>query len=75
MLFVLFKERVNDMKNEKKSSIALFIVSSIFIILLTIRVGINYELKGIVKVYFIIVVVLEIIGIVGNGIKIFRKHK
>lgn len=63
------------MKNEKKSSIALFIVSSIFIILLTIRVGINYELKGIVKVYFIIVVVLETIGIVGNGIKIFRKHK
>lgn len=61
------------MKNGKKSSIVLFILSSIVMILLTVRVGVSYELEGIVKVYFIIVFVLEVIGIVGNGIKLFRK--
>ena len=51
------------MKKQNKSSIVWFILSVIAMIFLTMRVAMNWELKGAVLVFFILGIVIEIIWI------------
>ena len=63
------------MKKQNKSSIVWFILSVIAMIFLTMRVAMNWELKGAVLVFFILGIVLEIIWIAKNIIKFFREYE
>lgn len=63
------------MKKQNKSSIVWFILSVIAMIFLTMRVAMNWELKGAVLVFFILGIVIEIIWIAKNIIKFFRENK
>ncbi len=63
------------MKRQNKSSIVWFILCVIAMILLTIRVATNWELKGALLVFFILGVVIEIIWVVKNAIKLFQVYK
>lgn len=58
-----------------KSSIVWFILSVIAMIFLTMRVAMNWELKGAVLVFFILGIVIEIIWIAKNIIKFFREYE
>lgn len=61
------------MKKQNKSSIIWFILCSMAMILLTIRVAMSWELKGALLVFFILGVVIEIIWIIKNIGKFFRE--
>ena len=47
----------------------------IAMIFLTMRVAMNWELKGAVLVFFILGIVIEIIWIAKNIIKLFREYE
>ena len=79
-VFVLFwkkrdRKGENVMKKQNKSSIVWFILSVIAMIFLTMRVAMNWELKGAVLVFFILGIVIEIIWIAKNIIKFFREYE
>ena len=63
------------MKKQNKSSIVWFILGVIAMIFLTMRVAMNWELKGAVLVFFILGIVIEIIWIAKNIIKFFREYE
>lgn len=63
------------MKKQNKSSIVWFILSVISMIFLTMRVAMNWKLKGAVLVFFILGIVIEIIWIAKNIIKFFREYE
>ena len=65
----------NVMKKQNKSSIVWYILSVIAMIFLTMRVAMNWELKGAVLVFFILGIVIEIIWIAKNIIKFFREYE
>lgn len=61
------------MKKQNKSAVVWFILSVIAMIFLTMRVAINWELKGAVLVFFIFGVAVEVIWVIKNVIKLFRE--
>lgn len=61
------------MKKQNKSSVVWFILSVIAMIFLTMRVAMNWELKGAVLVFFILGVAVEVIWVIRNVIKLFRE--
>lgn len=75
IFLILSRKGENVMKKQNKSSIVWFILSVIAMIFLTMRVAMNWELKGAVLVFFILGIVIEIIWIAKNIIKFFREYE
>lgn len=62
-------------KNKFIRTILLYLLYSIMLIILGIRIAMDYVLEGILLVFYLILVFFGVYVIIGHGIKIYREYK
>lgn len=62
-------------KNKFIRMILLYLLYSIMLIILGIRIAMNYVLEGPLLVFYLILVFFQVYVIIGHGIKIYREYK